>query len=396
MNAAIITDSSKPVLTRAKSTACAVFFLIGCAALSGCNGYLGSMFTRSDVRTAATENIQIVDVTDAVTRELMARHSLHMFSDVFGTEPAKAQVIGAGDTVQVSIWEAPPAVLFGTAPMVVGSSGASPVTTLPEQMVSQDGYISVPFAGQIKAAGNSVPEVENEITDRLKGKANQPQIMVRVIHNVSSNVTVVGEVDKSALVPITARGEKLLDALAAAGGVRQPVNKMTIQLTRGGKVQALPLDAIIKDPKQNVPLQPGDVVTALFQPLSFTALGATGKNEEVNFETQGITLAQALARSGGLLEPRSDAKGVFIFRFEDRDAIQWPQQLVATTPDGKVPVIYRIDLQDPATLFVAQNFPINNKDILYVSNAPAYQTQKFLNLVFSIVYPLTNAAAATK
>ena len=93
--------------------------------------------------------------------------------------------------------------------------------------------------------------------------------------------------------------------------------------------------------------QAGDVVTALFQPLSFTVLGATGKNEEINFEAQGITLAQALARAGGLQDSRSDAKGVFIFRFEPANALKWPKQPAATTPEGKVPVIYRIDLKNP-------------------------------------------------
>lgn len=72
-----------------------------------------------------------------------------------------------------------------------------------------------------------------------------------------------------------------------------------IQVTRGDIVALEPLDTVIRDPRQNVPLKAGDVVTALFQPYSFTAFGATGKNEEINFEAQGITLAQALARAGG-------------------------------------------------------------------------------------------------
>jgi polysaccharide export outer membrane protein len=130
---------------------------------------------------------------------------------------------------------------------------------------------------------------------------------------------------------------------------------------------------------------PGDVVTAMYQPLSFTVLGATGKNEEQNFEAQGITLAQALARSGGLQDARADAQGVFIFRFEDPDAVDWinkPQ----LTPDGKVPVIYRVDLKNPTTFFVAQSFPMKNKDVMYVSNAPAAELQKFLNILTSVVY----------
>lgn len=187
-------------------------------------------------------------------------------------------------------------------------------------------------------------------------------------------------------MPLTAKGERLLDAVAAAGGVRQPVGKMTVQVTRGEVVQSMALDTVIQDPKQNIVLQPGDVVTALFQPLSFTALGATGKNEEVFFEAQGITLAQALARSGGLQDSRADARGVFIFRYEEPLVLGVAGENPPLTQDGKVPVIYRVDLKDPRSFFVAQGFPIRNKDVMYVANAPAAELQKFMNILTSVVF----------
>jgi polysaccharide biosynthesis/export protein len=165
---------------------------------------------------------------------------------------------------------------------------------------------------------------------------------------------------------------------------------MTLQVTRGNQVQALPLDLIIRDPRQNIVLVPGDVVTSLFQPLSFTVLGATGKNEELNFEAQGISLAQALARAGGLQDARADAQGVFIFRLESPAALELNGRIVPTTPEGKIPVIYRVNLKDPATFFVAQSFPVQNKDVMYVSNAPAAELQKFLNIVVSAIYPVVN------
>jgi polysaccharide export outer membrane protein len=214
-------------------------------------------------------------------------------------------------------------------------------------------------------------------------------VMIRLTKNVSAKVTVVGEVTLSTIVPLTPRGERVLDALAAAGGVKAPVSKVMIQVTRGPNVYALPLDTIIRDPAQNVPLQPGDVITALFNPYYFNALGATGKNEEINFEAQGINLAQALSRANGLNDTRADPQAIFIFRFEPRDALPWAREPVVATPEGNVAVIYRIDLRDPRSLFVAQSFPMNDRDVLYVANAPAAELQKFLNLVFSVVYPIT-------
>lgn len=376
-------------------------FAICAAILSGCSSLPSGGPSRTNIEQPAAEprvnGIQIVDVNNAVARQLLQRHSKQTFSDVFGNTNLGALRIGTGDAIEISIWEAPPASLFFLPQADVrGVPATSRPFTLPEQVVSADGMVNVPFAGQIMAAGQTVKQIEAEIVRRLKGKANQPQVFVRLIRNASSNVTVVGEVTTSMRMPLTPQGERLLDALAAAGGVRHPVNKMTLQVTRGANSHAMPLDAIIRDPKQNVPLQAGDVVTALFQSQSFTALGATGKNEEVNFEAQGITLAQALARSGGLIDSRADAQGVFIFRFEPANTLKWPMEPVITTPDGKVPVIYRVDLKDPGSFFVAQTFPIENKDLLYVSNAPVAELQKFLNVVFSITYPLLNAASISK
>jgi len=342
------------------------------------------------------EGIQVVEVSDTVARRLLSARKLDSFSDAFPTQPPTGYVVGPGDVVEVSVWEAPPAMLFGggTAELRAGPS-TTRVTSFPEQMVNSDGAVNMPFAGQIPAAGRTPQQIEAEVVRRLQGKANQPQVLVRVIRNMSSNVTVVGEVSSSTRMPLTARGERLLDALAAAGGVRQPINKTTLQITRGPLVQAMPLDLIIRDPRQNIPLQPGDVVTALFQPLSFTVLGATGRNEELPFEAQGISLSQALARAGGLQDARADARGVFIFRLEEATALEWPSKVV-TTPDGKVPVIYQLDLKDPASFFVAQSFPIRHQDVLYVSNAPAAELQKFLNIVTSIAAPVLGVINVTR
>jgi len=362
--------------------------------LTGCAGFLPTIGpSKSAIESAKPQPnaaaIQIIDIDDAVTRQLLAQRQQRLFSESLGDKRIASRTVGAGDVLEVTIWEAAPATLFGT-PVVSVASQAIPTshaTTLPEQAVDDEGDIYVPFAGRIAAAGKTLRAIEREIAERLARKANQPEVLVRLTHNFSSNATVVGEVNVSTRVPLVPGNERLLDALAAAAGVRQPVNKMTIQVTRANNVYSLPLETIIRDPQQNVPLLPGDVVTALFQPYSFTALGATGKNEEINFETQGITLAQALARSGGLIDSRSNARGVFIFRFEPKDALTWPHSPLMTTPEGMVPVAFRIDLSDPASFFTIQSFPIENRDILYVSNAPITEVQKFLNVLFSVAYP---------
>ena len=371
-------------------------------ALSACAFLPTSGPSRKEVQTGAGRGIQIVDVNDGVAHRLLESHASRLLSDALSGAPGNSEVVGPGDVLEVSIWEAPPATLFslttGSSPPSLGMPSSvvpSNAATLPAQTIASDGTIYVPFAGNTLVTGKSLREIEAEITRKLRGRAHEPQVLVRLIANNTAYVTVVGDVNNSVRMPLTPRGEHLLDALAVAGGTKTPVEKMTLQVTRGDGVYSLPLETVIRDPRQNIPLRAGDVVTALFQPFSFTALGATGKSDEINFEARGISLAQALARSGGLVDTRSNAEGVFIFRFESKQALAFAADVPAT-PDGRVPVIYRVDLRDPRSFFVAQSFPMENKDVLYIANAPGSELQKFLNLLLSTIYPIDRVITLSK
>ncbi|ASQ89782.1 capsular biosynthesis protein [Prosthecochloris sp. GSB1] len=328
------------------------------------------------------EDIRLVPLDGEVLRKLSLYGRRQLFSEVFGDRDRTSSIINPGDVLEVTLWEVSPALFAGSAVQQAAGPSTS-VTIFPAQMVSYEGSISIPYAGKIPVAGRSIAKIEQEIVSRLKGKANQPQVIVRISSNNTSTVTVVGEVASSLRMPLTDGRERVLDALAAAGGTKQAVEKMTLQLTRGSTVQAMPLGDIIRNPGENITLMPDDVVTLLYQPLSFTALGATGKNQEVNFEALGISLAQALGRVGGLEDRRADARGVFVFRFE-------PAQALGEEGGKSTPVIYTLNLKEPAGFFLAQNFRMRNGDVLYVSNAPAADLKKFLDMVVSAVYPVVN------
>ncbi|BAI97849.1 polysaccharide export outer membrane protein [Sphingobium indicum UT26S] len=380
---------------------CLAMALSGCAIMSSSGPSARAVRAERD-HMVDDAQIKVIDVTDAVARDIIANTPHSSFVEDLGEGRPIGSVIGQGDVLDIAIWEAPPATLFGSSGSdlrlgSVSSGSLSRGTPLPEQMVDSDGQITIPFVGRVQAAGRTPQQIAQTITSRLVGKAHQPQAIVRLSRNAAANVTVVGEVANSARVPLTSRGERILDVLATAGGVRQPVGKMTVQITRGMKVSALPLETVIRDPRQNVRLEPDDVMTLLYQPYSFTALGAIGKNDEVNFEATGLTLAQALGRIAGLQDARANLKGVFIFRFEDPAALDPAIRTAArTTPDGKVPVIYRINMKEPSSLFIAQSFPIRNKDVLYVSNAPLADIQKFVSVIYSTFLPVATTATTLR
>ena len=360
-------------------------------ALSGCAAMPGSGASRALVRegpaSTSLEGITLVNVDDALTRKLMAAYKSDRFSEVFGTSRPREYLIGPGDIIEVFIWEAPPAMLFGSAALSVeAGTKATRAETLPPQMVMEDGRINMPFAGRIPVAGRSIRRIEDDIVRRLHGQANNPQVMVRVMESRTSNVTVIGDITQSAQIPLTPKGERLLDAIAQAGGVTQPVTRMAVQLSREFTTATMPLDAVIRDPGENIALMPNDVLTALFQPKSFSVFGAVARNQEVPFEAQGISLAQALARSGGLDDRRADSRGLFVFRFEDASLVDSGRPISAAA-DGTRPVIYHVSLRDSAAFFVTQNFPIRDRDVIYVANAPAAELEKFLRMIGAVLAP---------
>ena len=345
------------------------------------------------------EGLKVIPVTNAVAQKLTIQGFGPGFADTFGDAQRIGTIVGVGDSVEVTIWEAPPAVLFGGGQFdtrIGAGIQASRPGTLPELVVGPSGTISVPFAGQVPAAGRSLRQIEQTIVARLHNKANQPQAIVRIARNATANVSVVGDFGAAGRVPLTPRGERLLDVIAQVGGTKQPVDRVAIQLTRGDRTVIMPLQAVVQDARQNIILRRDDIVTALYQTNTFTVLGAAGKNDEVRFETVGITLAQALGRIGGLQDMRADPRGVFLFRWESAATVRALLGPEAAPTDAAVPVIYQVDLKRPETLFAAQSFAMRDRDVMFITNSPTADFQRFVNTLASTVLPAFSVANAVK
>ena len=343
---------------------------------------------RSDMLKAGAQNaVAVVELDPATVNVVAAAPSPSLAGEFGDYRPPRDQRIGIGDSVQITLWEAGPGGLF-SSPVVDRTSTGSRSATIPEQVVARDGSITVPFAGRIMVAGRTPPEIESAIVSRLADKALDPQALVAVTRNVSNTVTVMGEVTPGARVPLSVAGDRLLDVIATAGGVRAPVYDIKVELTRRGRTVEVPMQAVLDHPRENVFLHPRDVVVLVRSPQSFTAVGATGRNAVVPFETQALTLDEAMGRAGGMLDDRADPDGLFVIRFEPKDvARELPQARGVPARGGWVPTIYHLNMRDPTALFLARQFPMRDKDILYVSNAPLSDVQKVLTLVNLLVTP---------
>lgn len=387
-------NPTRPII---RITAIALLLATAACASLGASGPSAGKVNKLANTDYAGQGITLVDLNKAALQQIGSYEKSRSLSAIIGDAPAVGAVIGVGDMLDITIWEAPPAVLFGAGGSGAGSSSALGAQTrsILQQMVSGNGTLNVPFAGRLDVAGRATGEVESEIRRRLAGRANDPQVTVRLVQNDARNVTVIGEVASSRRVPLGPRGERLLDVLASAGGSRHPLAQTSVQVTRNGTSAIMALDAIIGDPQQNIRMRPDDIVSVAHQPFTFVALGAVARNAEVPFEGRGISLAQALGRIGGLRDDRASLRGVFIFRLEDPAAMAPSVAAIAPqTKEGRVPVVYRLNLSDASAFFVAQDFAIRDKDVIYVSTAPAVELQRFISTLSGFAFSaiaLTNA-----
>jgi polysaccharide export outer membrane protein len=356
-----------------------------CTAIPSSGPSVGDI--QSGVKTADTPYI-LVNVTQSLAEMLSVTNDKPLSVAFGNARKTSSSLIGVGDIVTVSIWEASENGLFSSG--TARQAGAQ----IPEQPVSDRGMIVVPYAGIVQAAGRSPQEVKATIEKALAGMAVEPQVLVNVVKNNSNTVTVTGEVASSGRIPLTAGGERLMDVIATAGGPRMESHQLAVQISRGMRTETMPMERLISDPRENIFVQPNDVVTLIRQPRSFTVFGATMANASVQFDESQLYLNQALAKVGGLNDDRANAKGIFVYR---REPIEEVRRMIpsarAMHADGTVNVIYQVDLKDPSGFFVLKSFKVNNADLIYIANSSLAEIRKFSTLIGTTVSPVVQGAA---
>jgi polysaccharide export outer membrane protein len=332
---------------------------------------------------AAAPRYALVDL-DARIADTLAANEYESFTSTFGGSGGVPDLrIGVGDTVVVTIFEAASGGLFSGDAGSLGAASKS--VSLPPQPVARNGMISVPYVGQVRAEGLTPAQVQASIEAALRDKAIEPQVIVTVSDSASTFVTVAGEVASPGRLPLNLGGDRILDVIAASGGTKAPAYDSFVRLTRGSETVTVSMARIVEDPSQNVFLRPDDQLYVFTDPQIYTAFGATAQNATFPFQTDRLTLAEAVGRAGGLLDNRADARGVFVFRYEEPELYSVVQG--GTNPpvmqSAGIPVVYKLDLEDPNGYFAAQRFLMRDNDVIYVSNAPATDLQKFLGIIGS-------------
>lgn len=374
-------------------------------ALNGCAlPSAGPTVTQLERSTDPALDVYLVKVSAPVVR-ILSQYRSAAFPPAFRLENHKPTVaLRPGDVIGVNIYET------GGSPLFVGGSsggggapgsataqptGGSQAATLPGQIIEPDGQILIPFVGRVPVANRTPTQAADEIARRLSAQTAKPQVIVTLLTSNANTATVGGEVNRAGLVPLTLRGEKLLDVISQAGGARFPATEVDIRIMRGNSVAAIPLQDVLSSPPDNILVKPNDSIMLVRNPKTFVVMGAALKVAQYNFDTERVTLAEGIARAGGTVDTIGNLAGIFLIRSEptslaravlgadtkavDASYVQTDETRLLTGPQTRM--LYSIDLTQSPGYFFAQNILLRDKDIVLMANAETVQVQKAMTII---------------
>src|SRR5262245_18807668 len=319
---------------------CGSFLLSACTILPS-SGPKGSVSLPAINQASKVPHV-VVNVTPEVISVLQSEGSDAGFGALRGAKGASPTQIGVGDVVGVTIFEASPGGLFVPAEST-NSNGN--FVNLPDQQVDSSGNISVPYAGTIHVSGSEPGAIQSVIEQRLGNRAIEPQAVVAIKSQTSSQVSVLGDINQPSKFQINPKGERVLDSIARAGGPKQPGYETYVTMERGGKKATVYFPVLVRDPANNIFVRGGDTIYVYREPHAFMAFGASGENSRFDFPDENITLTDALGRAGGLLDDRANPGAVLVYRLESRDVARRLGAKVEDWGTSEIPVIYQFDLR---------------------------------------------------
>lgn len=318
----------------------------------------------------------IVSVNSRVTRATAVTPALGFGSNFRNAGVVGSDVISPGDTVALTVFEN-----VKDDPLL-GNTGQR-VSALEQVQVDGAGYIFVPYAGRIKAAGQTPDGLRQAITRKLDSQTPDPQVTVQRVAGDGSTVSVSGMVGGQGVYPIERPTRTLTSMIARAGGVAIEPAVAMVRVTRGGQTGKIWLEDLYANPSLDIALRAGDRVIVERDTRAFVAMGATGSQNRVPFETQTLSAIEAIAQVGGLNTSLADPTGVFVFRNEPAEIAN--SVLGRSDLQGDQRMVYVLDLTQPTGMFEARDFLIRDGDTVYVTEAPFVQWQKTISAVTGTV-----------
>lgn len=358
--------------------------LAGCATLPT-SGPTGRQIERSATDPDNTMVIRLVQV--AAAGDIPAAETVPVSLGLTELPPPPTDMVGPGDVLEITIYEAGVTLFAGGGSATTAGPGALPgvqAQKLPFNRVDDNGDIAIPYAGKLHVVGRTVSEVEAMVRSALRGVSQNPQVMVNVEQPITNTVIVSGEVMRPGRLVLQTNRETLSDVIALAGGYRGSAKDLTLRVIRRTDSIDIPINDLIDTPRLDVRAYPGDRMMLINNPQSYSVLGAPGSVQQFPFTRSKVSLAEAVATAGGSNPGLGDPAAIFVFRYS-RDE-----------QGNEVPVVYHLNMMKAGTYFLAQRFPMRDKDVLYFGNAAANQPGKVLSLISQLFSPIMTVTAAVQ
>lgn len=333
----------------------------GCVLAPGQSVSPPNAFFREDAE------VQVLPITSKLmAQQQMVQAALAQVPDALLAQPAADYRVGAGDILNVTIWNQPELMLTGATN-----------TTNPEQsgrVVRPDGTIFYPFAGVVKVSGLTLDEVRTTLTQRLSKVLQSPQLDVSVSRYGSQKVYLGGAFRRAQPLDITTVPLSLTEAIGRGEVSTTDADLSGLVLKRNGvnypiNIEALGLDSATAS---RIFLQHNDELYIPYNDRRKVYLmGELQQQRALAFKTTGISLADALSSAGGLRQETSKSEAVYVIR--------------DTSPAGRpgaVTTIFTLDSDSPTALALSSSFQLKPSDVVYVGTAKISRWNRFLSQLF--------------
>ena len=362
-----------------------LIFIFMIISLAACGSIPGSGPTAGKINKQAEidgeTNYMLVQL-DNQTVSILSAYSSKALSERFAAKHTHnhRQTIGVGDVLNITIFESGSGGLFS-------GEGGSRSANFPAIQVSENGQISIPYAGVINVDGDTPLRVQNKIVARLRGQAIEPQVLVAVAGNNSNAVIVGGDVRAPGRIPLQLGETTLLDVITLAGGSASPTRETFVTFIRGKTKGRQLLHTIIDAKGENIKVNAGDRIILRHEPESFLVLGAVNRPGIYPMLSTQTNLLEAVASASGFQNNRANKRGMFVFRQEPRHVAEQLGTVPSDLAGATVPVVYQLKILEPTSYFVAKEFIVRNKDAVFTADANFVNIRKFLGLVSTVTSP---------
>lgn len=358
--------------------------LLVAAMLQGCATIPSSGPTGAQIRSQISGELTGLPIKLVQVRSLAEVPNLASRAPVFAhnyAPPASTEMVGAGDVLEITVYETGVTLFGGNvgSGAAAGHGGVNPASRaerFPPFRVSDAGSISFPYVGEISVAGRTTDQIEALLRQSLRGKSQNPQVLVSIAQGLTNSVIIGGDVRNPGRLVLPTNRESLSDVVALAGGNTGEIKDILVRIQREGSIGEFRLSDILSQPKQDIRIFPSDRILLVRAPQRFSVLGAAGRNDQIVFPAPALSLIEAVSISGGSNANTGDPRAIFVFRNH-------------VGPDGmEMPTVYHFNMMEASSYILAERFKMQDKDVLYIGNAEANQPTKLVQIVSQLFFPL--------